>query len=276
MFTSEIHNFHQLLNTQVLGLIDPVKKANSGIEIANDSLSKLKEIVEQEDFDNVPEEIDFFKNIKPCPMSYLIYFSEMRSCESRKPKAGESFQIQFFEKELRKINKFFYRNNDFVQYMEQGHSYMDHQLFTRNHRKNFPFTPTINYYQYPEFSSSHDMLWAKIQAMYRLIHYIREAIESLKPGTIETFPPQKHPVMVWSGSKTALVELIYALFASGDLNHGTADISTLTTSFEDIFNIKLDNIYKTYSEIKARKNTRSKYLESLIVAFEAKMNKDDE
>lgn len=276
MFTSEIHNFHQLLNTQVLGLIDPVKKANTGIEIANDSLSKLKEIVEQEDFDNVPEEIDFFKNIKPCPMSYLIYFSEMRSCESRKPKAGESFQIQFFEKELRKINKFFYRNNDFVQYMEQGHSYMDHQLFTRNHRKNFPFTPTINYYQYPEFSSSHDMLWAKIQAMYRLIHYIREAIESLKPGTIETFPPQKHPVMVWSGSKTALVELIYALFASGDLNHGTADISTLTTSFEDIFNIKLDNIYKTYSEIKARKNTRSKYLESLIVALEAKMNKDDE
>tara|TARA_B100002049_G_C16065020_1_gene369989 strand:- start:274 stop:1104 length:831 start_codon:yes stop_codon:yes gene_type:complete len=276
MFTSEIHNFHQLLNTQVLGLIDPVKKANTGIEIANDSLSKLKEIVEQEDFENVPEEIDFFKNIKPCPMSYLIYFSEMRSCESRKPKAGESFQIQFFEKELRKINKFFYRNNDFVQYMEQGHSYMDHQLFTRNHRKNFPFTPTINYYQYPEFSSSHDMLWAKIQAMYRLIHYIREAIESLKPGTIETFPPQKHPVMVWSGSKTALVELIYALFASGDLNHGTADISTLTTSFEDIFNIKLDNIYKTYSEIKARKNTRSKYLESLIVALEAKMNKDDE
>ncbi len=129
MFTTEIHNFHQLLHTQVLGLVDPLKKANAGIEIANDSLSKLKEIVEQEDFENVPEEIDFFKHIKPCPMSYLIYFSEMRSCESRKPKAGASFQIRFFEKELRKINKFFYRNNDFVQYMEQGHSYMDHQLW---------------------------------------------------------------------------------------------------------------------------------------------------
>lgn len=276
MFDSEIHNFHTNLNTAVLGILDPLKKADAGIEIANDSLSKLKELVEREDFENVPEEIDFFKNIKPCPMGYLIYFSEMRSCESRKPKAGESFQLHFFEKELRKINKFFYRNNDFVQYMEQGHSYMDHQLFTRNHRKNFPFTPTINYYQYPEFSSSHDMLWAKIQAMYRLIHYIREAIESLKPGTIGTFYSQKHPILLWSGSKTALVELIYALFASGDINHGTSDISTLATSFEDFFNIKLDNIYKTYSEIKARKTTRSKYLESLIVTLEAKMNKDDE
>lgn len=276
MFDTEIHNFHTMLNTQVLCIIDPLKKADAGIEIANNSLSKLKELVEQEDFENVPEEIDFFKNIKPCPMSYLIYFSEMRSCESRKPKAGESFQLRFFEKELRKINKFFYRNNDFVQYMEQGHSYMDHQLFTRNHRKNFPFTPTINYYQYPEFSSSHDMLWAKIQAMYRLIHYIREAIASLKPGMIENFASQQHPVLLWSGSKTALVELIYALYASGDLNHGTSEISSIAASFEDFFNIKLDNIYKTYSEIKARKNRRSKYLENLIVNLEAKMNKDDE
>ncbi|RXG21708.1 RteC domain-containing protein [Leeuwenhoekiella marinoflava] len=275
MFTTEIHNFHQLLHTQVLGLVDPLKKANAGIEIANDSLSKLKEIVEQEDFENVPEEIDFFKHIKPCPMSYLIYFSEMRSCESRKPKAGASFQIRFFEKELRKINKFFYRNNDFVQYMEQGHSYMDHQLFTRNHRKNFPFTPMINYYQYPEFSSSHDMLWAKIQAMYRLIHYIREALEALKPGSVDILHPQKHPVLLWSGSKTALVELIYALYASQYLNHGLSDLSTVVASFEDFFNIKLDGIYKTYGEIKSRKGSRTKFLEELILKLEYKMRQDD-
>ena len=275
MFTTEIHNFHQLLHTQVLGLVDPLKKANAGIEIANDSLSKLKEIVEQEDFENVPEEIDFFKHIKPCPMSYLIYFSEMRSCESRKPKAGASFQIRFFEKELRKINKFFYRNNDFVQYMEQGHSYMDHQLFTRNHRKNFPFTPTINYYQYPEFSSSHDMLWAKVQAMYRLIHYIRDALKTLNPSSEAVPLPQKHHVMLWSGSKTALVELMYALYASQYLNHGLSDLSTVVASFEDFFNIKLDGIYKTYGEIKARKGSRTKFLEELILKLEHKMRQDD-
>ena len=275
MFDAEIQAFHNKLNTEVLGIMDPLKKADSGIEIANSSLSSLKALVEEEDFEDTPGEIDFFKNIKPCPMSYLIYFSEMRSCETRKPKAGQSFQVRFFKKELRKINKFFYRNNDFVQYMEQGHSYMDHQLFTRNHRKNFPFTPTINYFQYPEFSSSHDMLWAKIQAMYLLIHYIRESLENLRPGMLDSMEPRRHRVMLWSGSKTALVELIYALYASGDLNHGTSDISSITSSFEDYFNIKLDNIYKTYSEIKARKNNRTKYLETLMTALESKMNKDD-
>ena len=54
MFDTEIHNFHTMLNTQVLCIIDPLKKADAGIEIANNSLSKLKELVEQEDFENVP------------------------------------------------------------------------------------------------------------------------------------------------------------------------------------------------------------------------------
>jgi len=276
MFDDVIHEFHNSLNAKVLPLPNPLKKADKGIDIANQTLSKLKDIVDKEDFENPGEEIEFFKKVKPCPMSYLIYFSEVRSCEARKPKAGKNFQFRFFEKELRKINKFFYKNNDFVQYMEQGHEYLDHQLFTRNHRKNYPFTPMINYYQYPEFSSSHDMLWAKIQAMYRLIHFIREAMETLRPGKQSGLMDKKHKVMLWSGSKTSLVELIYALYANGDLNHGTVDISTITSSFEDFFNIKLENIYKTYSEIKSRKGPRAKYLHNLILRLEAKMNQDDE
>ena len=254
---------------------DALKKAELGIEVAAKTLARLKELVEQEDFEDVPQEINFFKHLKPCPMSYLIYYSEMRSCEVRKPKAGASFQTRFYKKELRKVNKFFNRNMDFVQYMEQDHTYLDHQFFTRNAQQNFPFTPMIHYYEYPDFSSSHDMLWAKVQAMYRLIHYIRDALSALNPGSEAVFLPQKHPVMLWSGSKTALVELIYALYASQNLNHGLSDLSSLVASFEDFFNIKLDGIYKTYGEIKARKGSRTKFLEELILKLEYKMRQED-
>lgn len=275
MFATAIQHFYDELNSRVMVVPEALKKAEFGIEIASKALARLKELVEQEDFDTVPCEINFFKNLKPCPMSYLIYFSEMRSCELRKPKAGSSFQTRFYKKELRKINKFFNRNMDFVQYMEQGHTYLDHQFFTRNAPQNYPFTPMIHYYEYPEFSSSHDMLWAKVQAMYRLIHYIRDELSTLNPGSDTLYLPQKHPVMLWSGSKTALVELIYALYASQNLNHGLSDLSTLVTSFEDFFNIKLDGIYKTYGEIKARKGSRTKFLEELILKLEYKMRQDE-
>ncbi len=120
------------------------------------------------------------------------------------------------------------------------------------------------------------MLWSKVQAMYRFIHYIRESIQGLRLGKKDLFKEKKHKVVLWSGSKTALVELIYALYATGDLNYGTADLNTITSSFEDFFNIRLDNTYKTYSEIKARKGIRTKYLKNLILHLELKMVRDDE
>lgn len=275
MFEEAILLFTDELDLIIKSSDSHMKKAELGIRLCNSTLSKMQTLVEKEDFEDSTAEINFFKNIKPYPMSYLIYFTEVRSCELNIPKAGAKHKIHFLEKEVKKINKFFAENNDFVHYMEQNHTYLDHQFFARNYRNNFPFTPTINYYQYPEFSTSHDMLWAKIQALYRFIHYIRESLLILQPGNTSLFSEKKHKVLLWSGSKTALVELIYALYSSGDINHGAVDLQTIGNSFEDFFNIKLDNIYKTYSEIKARKGSRTKYLEELQLQLEQKMRNDD-
>jgi len=275
MFNKTIDAFN-LACTEILESNEnTLTKASNGIILCNKTLTTLKEIVDKKDFNSVPEEIDFFKNSKPIPMSYLIFFTEVRSCELRMPKAGNAYKIQFLQKELRKVNKFFYKNADFVHYMEQGFTYLDHQFFTRNHRDNFPFTPMTDYYQFPEFSTAQDMLWAKVKAMYRFIHYIRQELKKLKVEDADIFEEKKHKVLVWTGPKTALTELIYALFSNGALNHGAADINMITESFEDFFNIKLDNVYKTYTEIKARKSSRTKFLEELTLNLQQKMAKED-
>lgn len=276
MLKITVEEFDEKLKLIINSDENHLKKATDGIHLCNKTLADMKEKVEQNDFETTPDEIDFFKNIKPIPMSYLIYFTELRSCELRKPKAGTSYQIEFFEKEMRKINKFFSRNLDFVNYMEQGYTYIDHQFFTRNPGNSFPFTPMTDYYQYPEFSSSHDMLWAKVKAMYRFIHYIREAMQKLNAGNAILFDEKKHKVLLWTAPKTALTELIYALYSNGALNHGGADINTIASSFEDFFNVKIDNIYKTYSEIKERKSSKTKFLEELMLNLQQKIHKEDE
>jgi len=276
MFNDVIENFSDAINSiSQTETYNQLKKADLAIPTCNKAISILQDIVEKADFETTQLEISFFKNVKVIPMSYLIYYSEIRACELQIPKAGKAYQLKFLEKEIRKINKFFSKNSDFVHYMEQGHSYLDHQFFTRNHRNNFPFTPMINYYQYPEFSTSHDMLWAKVQAMYRYIHYIRETIQIVKPGSNQFHNEKKHKLLLWTTSKTALIELIYALSSVSALNHGTADLSTITSSFEDFFNVKLDNVYKTYSEIKARKGNKTKFLEELRIKLQQKINQDD-
>lgn len=267
-FTNQID---QIINSEVAIL----KKAELGIRLCNKTLSGLQNRVEKEDFEDTALEIDFFRNIKPIPMSYLIYFTEIRTCELNIPKAGTGPKIRFLEKEMRKINEFFTQNNDFVNYMEQSYNYLDHVYFTRHNLENFPFAPTINYYQYPEFSTSHDMLWAKIQALYRFIHYIREGLQKLQPDNSSIYQERQPKVLMWTGSKTALVELIYGLYAVGDINHGAVELQTIASAFEDFFNIKL-NTYKTYSDLKARKGDPTQYLHKIIVHLINKMRRDDE
>ncbi|WP_133546639.1 RteC domain-containing protein [Salegentibacter sp. 24] len=276
MFEKELTMFIDQVDQIINSKSSALTKSELGIRLCNSTLSELQHRVEKEDFEDAAEEINFFRNIKPLPMSYLIYFSEVRTCELSIPKVGTQQKIRFLEKEVKKINKFFSQNKEFVSYMEQSHNYLDPEYFTRNNLNNFPFAPTINYYQYPDFSTSHDMLWAMIQALYKFIHYIRDQLQKLQPDNKNIFQQSQPKLLVWSGAKTSLAELIYALYLTGDLNHGTADLKTITSAFEDFFNIQIENIYKTYSEIKNRKGPRTKYLHHLITLLEAKMNKDEE
>ncbi len=57
MFDDVIHEFHNELNATVVPIPTPLKKADKGIDIANGTLSKLKEIVEKEDFESTPNVI---------------------------------------------------------------------------------------------------------------------------------------------------------------------------------------------------------------------------
>lgn len=276
MYEKAMSTFGNNIESIIQSRESDLKKANDGINLCIKTLSELQKQVDKEDFENSQSEIEFFRNIKPFPMSYLIYFTEVRSCELSLPKAGNSYKVRYLKKEIKKINKFFSANNSFVNYMEQNHNYLDHEFFSRKGRRDFSFSPSINYYQNPEFSTSHDMLWAKIQALYRFIHYIREKLERIQPGSSGNFRERQPKLLVWSGSKTSLVEIIYGLYQQGDINHGTVDLKTIISAFEDFFNIKLDNYYKTYSEMKSRKDPRTKYLYQIATNLEAKMRHDDE
>ena len=243
-----------------------LKKSNEGIHLSNNALYLLKKIVEKNGFKSIEEEIYFFKKVKSEPLSHLVYFSEVRSCELLMPKIGLGNQLNFLEKKIKRINKFFNRNWDFVHYMEQELTYLDIQYFTRSNQV-FPlYSLPESCYLDPKFFTSHDMLWARIKGMNKFIIYLQERINQLKlhkHKALQLGKPKK--TLVWSASKAALTELIYALYSSSAVNHGKEDIKGIATAFEDLFNIRLDNIYKTYAEIKSRKDSKTRFLEELII-----------
>ncbi|MBD0831512.1 RteC domain-containing protein [Aestuariibaculum sediminum] len=258
------------------GTLISLKNINKGILLCNDALYHLKTIVEKKGFKNTEDEIRFFKRIKVEPLSLLVYFNEVRSCQLHMPRLGSRNKLAFLNKKMRRVNKFFHRYSDFVHYMDQDLCYLDKQYFTRSHQV-FPLyaLPESSYLD-PKFFTSHDMLWARIKGMNHFTLYIRSLIKEIKQKNKANHSNQTRlkPIK-WTASKIALTELLYAIHETQVINNGTDDLKTMAHLFEQLFGVQLGNIYKTYSEIKARKGNRARFLEELTERFNHKMDQDD-
>lgn len=271
-----IESFKAKLEVINKGKRIPLKQTNEGIHLCNNTLYRLKCIIEECGFKDVEGEIYFFKKIKSFPLSFLVYFSEVRSCELLMPKIGVNNQLTFLKKKIRKVNKFFNRNWDFVHYMEQEQTYLDRQYFTRENQV-FPLyaLPEACYLD-PKFFTSKDMLWARIQGMNQFIIYIKRLIKDIEMQRKGNRPGnQISKTLHWTASKSALTELIYALYLTRSINDGQEDIKAIAANFETLFGIQLDNIYKSYFEIKARKGSRARFLKNMLNRFIEKMENDD-
>lgn len=221
-------------------------------------------------FKSVAEEIQFFKEQKQIPLSELIFYINLRSIELETTTPGK-YSRKLLCKEIKKINKFFQKNREFQKYVELEHTFMDEFYFTRGFLNKVESYDTPLYWD-PEFSTSHDVLLARLKAYQKLLPFFHKQLALLDnpQGNIA----YKHDLQ-WTSSKVALVELIYALHHSGAINNGSADIISIVNLLEEVFNLKLDNFYKKFSEIKIRKGRRTKFLDELTWNFEQKLNRDE-
>ncbi|RRN76341.1 tetracycline regulation of excision, RteC, partial [Pseudoxanthomonas sp. SGD-10] len=80
----------------------------------------------------------------------------------------------------------------------------------------------------------------------------------------------------WTGSKVALIELIYALHYQNVFDNGNNDIREVAQYFESVFGINLGNFYQTYLELRNRKMNRTKFLDTLRDILIKKMDEQDE
>ncbi|MHA7943589.1 RteC domain-containing protein [Formosa sp. 3Alg 14/1] len=269
--------FNAKLSEIHTGIQIPLKKADEGVLLCNNALYHFKTLVDQLGFSTIEEEIHFFKHVKVEPLSFLVYFTEIRSCHLHMPKLGVKNKLAFLKKRSGHINKFFCKNCDFIYYMEQDLNYLDRQYFIRSHQV-FPLhTLPESTYLDPTFFTSHDMLWARIKGMNHFASYIQNLRQDIILQDKSSHSPmaRKKPLR-WTASKIALIELIYALHESQAINHGQDDLKTIALNFEQLFGVPLGNVYKKYSEIKCRKGIRARFMEEITHRLNTRMDRDDE
>lgn len=276
-----ITKLNKTLNTQLQKIVleetSLIIKAQKSIVCLNCALSKLRTFILNYDFNNEEEEIQFFKVIKPEIVSQLIYFVKINNIESKKPMGSVENKQNHFLNELEKLTLFFKSHLEFYRYYRMNSTFLDDKLFVRGREDlHFHIDNPLIYFD-PDFSTSLDYTVAEIMANDRLEVFLKTELDAL---TLKDSNPnwgqigmQGNITLEWTDDKSSLVELIYALDAIGSVNNGKCNISVLTAFFEQNFNVRLTDVYRTYIDIKARE-IPTKYIDNMRAALRQRMGKD--
>ncbi len=256
---------------------DPIKCAQLSIDVSRKAVEILKNIILKYKFKSQGEEIKFFKETKPKFLAPLIYHLKVYKIESRKPNGSDKIRRKYLLNELDKLKHYFDSNLDFYRYYRTQSNYLDHKYFLRG-KYDIRLTVDSFFFEADErVSTSHDFKVAKILAHDRLQVYLEEELSNLDRKETSMISQDVPKVkLYWTESKTALIELIYALHSQGAIDNGKADIKDIAALFEHYFGLELGDYYRTFLEIRVRKTGRTKFIDSLKHSLVKRMDEADD
>lgn len=203
----------------------------------------------------------------------MIYYRKVYNTEMHRPVASVEAQKEYLKKKLDVIQDFNDKILDFYRYYRSGATYLDAAYFVRGQPDTEQYLETFYYERDPQFSTNADFKVAKIIANDMLQAYLLSELEALdiytQKSSNTSFPKVK---LTWTGSKTDLIELIYALDTEGCFNNGKVPLIQIAAYFESIFNIDLgNNIARNFYDMRIR-NQPTPFLDRLREEIRKRMD----
>ena len=243
---------------------------------SKDCLDQLRKHLREFKFPNKEAEIIFFKYQKPQIYGNLKFLVSKLMYLSEKPNGNIQKQRDYINRILKKIEARKKRNIEFFKYYKHDETSFDDKYFTRGNNQLELYSNTMHLDNDPEFSTSHDCKAAEIIAYDLLTNFYANELNKLHLEenhlNIKEVKPTILKDLAWTASKTDLIELIFALKSSGALKNGNSEIKKLGEICEELFDIELGNIHKTFEQIRARKKDPTKFLNKLTVSLAYEIN----
>lgn len=242
-----------------------------------DLLAKMKKYVTNHHFKNDHEEIEFFRIIKPQILGKLIYYNKVYRIETSCPVHGGKMYYKYFSGELQQLKSEYKEhicNSDFYRYYRSGRTDRDHDFFQLG---KINLNMGLNSFIFEvdtQFSTYYDYKVSRIIANELLYNYLIIKINPVDKPDMALGSGESAENILWTESKNALIELIYALYISGAISHGKIGIRKISTIFQLLFRTQLGDIHHAFHRMKDRTGNRTLFLDQLKSSVEQYMDKD--
>ncbi len=262
--STDIIAFSEQLQSRVKGRLDELNtdqdelmNIGSFLSFVRSTIEELKAFTTTYKFSGETEEIKFFKEIKPVLLSQYFYYKKIFAIKLFDSFRDTKTRRTNYCKILQQLEKFVQKNLEFYEYCMTNAVFLDKHYFTRNVRNTKSIDRDAN------FSTGYDTKLAKFLANELTKKYILKLLDH-----VDT----KHPGLNWTGSKTDLIELVYALHSVEAFNNGSADIKFIADSFRQFFNVDIGDYYRVFVNIRLRKSGQTNFLDELKNKLREKMN----
>ncbi len=242
------------------------EKLEKSIELIKTEKNNLIKEVRKNGFHSIEDEIHFFKHIKPAILSLFIVHSTCLAIETIRSTYSKKDIKLLIKKKLNFIQAHFIDFPEFVAYINSQSTKRDSFYFLRNsNSKPLIFTLPLD----TDISTGYDIIAANAIAFKDLNDYFQKSTSVIQKDQLLTN-------IHWTAPKVALAELIYALHESGSVTLDKNDLIELSRTLGKVFNTEMPDIYRMFSEIRARKKDRCRFLIQLTKVLHTKMDQMDE
>ncbi|CAI9686966.1 hypothetical protein EAVNVH72_03549 [Elizabethkingia anophelis] len=243
----------------------------------NEMLATIKAKVIRDNFANEQQEIDFFKNIKPQVLGKLIYYNKVFRIETTCPVSNGKIHQSYYENLLKNLKSEYKEsicNEDFYRYYRAGRTDRDHTYF-RLGQVNYHDGLKSGVFEIDlSFSTYYDNKIAHIIANELLYTYMLTKINPEENPDMILINGDANKDISWTNSQNALIELVYALYASNSIAYGKIGIRKLALIFQVLFRTPLNDIHHSFHRMKTRAGSRTAFLDQLKISLEEYMDKD--
>ena len=271
-----LSNVKEQLEKQRTKIKDPALFAEAATQLIKAAIQEINVLIIIEGFPSIEDEIHFFKVERPQILYLFFYYNCVYKLETFKPKHGKKEIKEYLMNKKVVLKLFSDDNHEFYKYYQSGSTRFDSIYFVRG-KFDIKTSMTSMYLMVDDrFCTYHCYLTAKILANQMFSEYIDTRLLKLKESSsilhVENLKIPMKETLIWTGSKTELIELIYALVADKAFNNGDASLKEVVKMFEELFNIDLGQYASTFIDIKKRKTGKTKFLdtlkEKLLLSFE--------
>ncbi len=231
---------------------------------------ELRKFASDYQFKSEKEEIDYFRTQKPELVSTLMYYYKKSKMQNLLHDCKTTKKILQYE--LQRVEKFYSNHLDFISYYNSGQTSFDQALFLRKNMDPSTVPTYILLHDDSNHTTNGDHLVAKLLLNIKLHKFIQNELN--KQSEEENSKTIKSEFL-WTAPKSALIEVIYALYYKGAINNGSTEIKQLVHGFESFFNVELGEPYRHFVNIKQRKKSTATFLESLTDSLIRQINEQD-